>query len=59
VHTAAAHLRAATRAGLRLARHQHGAVGPAVESFYTEAGRLDLFRQHLGLRIVLAMAWTR
>jgi malonyl-CoA O-methyltransferase len=59
VHTPAAHLTAATRAGLRLARHQHGAVGPAVESFYVDAGRTDLYREHLGLRIVLALAWTR
>lgn len=59
VHTPAAHITAATRAGLRLARHQHGAVGPDVEAFYAEAGRLDLFRQQLGLRIVLAMAWSR
>jgi malonyl-CoA O-methyltransferase len=59
VHTPAAHLAAATRAGLRLARHQHGAVGPAVESFYVDADRLDLYHEHMGLRIVLALAWTR
>jgi malonyl-CoA O-methyltransferase len=59
VHTPAAHIAAATRAGLRLARHRHGSVGPAVKSFYADAGRLDLFREHEGLRIVLAMAWTR
>ena len=59
VHTPAAHITAATHAGLRLARHQHGVVGPAVESFYADAGRLDLFREQLGLRIVLAMTWVR
>jgi SAM-dependent methyltransferase len=59
VHTPAAHLAAATRGGLRLARHKHGDVGPAVESFYADAGRLDLFREQMGLRIVLALAWTR
>lgn len=59
VHTPAAHITAATHAGLRLARHKHGAVGPVVESFYADAGRLDLFREQMGLRIVLALAWTR
>jgi SAM-dependent methyltransferase len=59
VHTPAAHMTAATRAGLRLARHKHGTVGPAVECFYADAGRLDLFREQMGLRIVLALAWTR
>jgi malonyl-CoA O-methyltransferase len=59
VHTPAAHITAATRAGLRLVRHKHGAVGPDVECFYADAGRLDLFREQMGLRIVLALSFAR
>jgi malonyl-CoA O-methyltransferase len=59
VHTPAAQIAAAGRAGLRLVRGRDGKVGPAVESFYRQADRLDAYQAQLKLRIVLALSFAR
>jgi malonyl-CoA O-methyltransferase len=59
VHTPADQIAAAERAGLRLVRGRNGKVGPSVEAFYRDAGRLDAYRRQRGLAIVLALAFVR
>ena len=59
VHTLDRHLDAAAAAGLRLSAHREGCVGPSVRDFYARADRLALYREHLGLPVVLALAFRR
>jgi malonyl-CoA O-methyltransferase len=59
VHVAAAHLAAASRAGLSLTTHREGVVGDEIREYYARADRLDAFERQRGLPIVLALAFTR
>jgi len=59
VHTAASHERAAKGAGWRLRVCQELAVGPAIRSFYEEAGVLAAYRAQLGLPLVLLLRFGR
>jgi malonyl-CoA O-methyltransferase len=59
VHTLESHLAAAGDAGLRLSALREGCVGPGVRDFYERAGRLSQYREHVGLPVVLALAFRR
>lgn len=59
VHSRQSHVEAAAAAGLRLDSDSEGRVGPGVRGFYEQAGRLALYREHLGLPVVLALAFRR
>jgi malonyl-CoA O-methyltransferase len=59
VHTPESHLAAAAAAGLRLETLREGCIGPDVRAFYERAGRLALYREHLDLPVVLALAFRR
>ena len=56
---AAVQIRAARRAGLMLRAQSEAVIGPDVRSFYEAAGRRALYREHCGLPVVLALAFTR
>ena len=58
-HPAGAQIRAAQRAGLALRAQSEAAIGPEVRACYEAAGRLTLYREHCGLPVVLALAFTR
>jgi malonyl-CoA O-methyltransferase len=57
IHDADAHVAAAGRAGLTLGACVEPVVGPEVQRFYAEAGRLNAYEQQQGLPLVLALAW--
>lgn len=59
VHDLAAHRAAAGRAGLRLVEWREARIGAAARPFYEAAGKLDLYRQHLNLPVVLAAVFSR
>jgi malonyl-CoA O-methyltransferase len=59
VHTMQSHLAAAGAAGLRLSTFREGCVGPGVRDFYERAGRLSQYDEHVGLPVVLALAFQR
>jgi len=59
VHSVPAHLAAAQIAGLELIDIREASIGPAVRSFYDEAGRGTLYDEHLDLPVVLALAFRR
>jgi len=59
VHDVATHLAAAREAGLEEPVVREATVGPAVRSFYDEAGKSDLYQDHLGLPVVLALGFRR
>jgi malonyl-CoA O-methyltransferase len=59
VHDAEAHRAAAERAGLATVAVREGAIGPNVRHFYESSGRTALYRQHLGLPVVLALRFER
>jgi len=59
VHTAEDHIEAAEAAGLTLVQVRDAAIGPDVLSFYESAGRADAYPDHLGLPVVLALAFLR
>ena len=59
VHDLHRHRAAAEAAGWRLTESRDAAIGPEVLSFYERAGREALYEQHLGLPVVLALAFTR
>jgi malonyl-CoA O-methyltransferase len=59
LHTQETHLAAAGAAGLRLCALREGCVGPGVRSFYEQARRLAQYREHVGLPVVLALAFRR
>ena len=57
--TAAEHADAAQKAGLRLTRQGERLIGPEVREFYREGGRDELYADHLGLPVVLGLAFVR
>ncbi len=59
VHPARAQIEAARACGLRLVEERQAEIGPEVRRFYERAGRLGLYEQHLGLPVVLALAFRR
>lgn len=59
LHRHSHHLAAAAAAGLDLAEMSEAAIGPEVRPFYEAAGRETLYDQHLGLPVVLALAFRR
>ena len=66
VHAREAHVRAAGEAGLALAAAREGRVGERIREFYVrraEAGGgrtgSDVYREQLGLALVLALAWEK
>jgi SAM-dependent methyltransferase len=58
-HTLADHVVAAEDAGLVLVDAAEARVGPAVRHLYAEAGRPELYAQHLGLPLVFALRFQR
>ena len=59
VHDLTAHRTAAEAAGWRLLEVCDAAIGPAVLPFYEKAGRQALYAKHLGLPVVLGLAFGR
>ena len=59
VHDLAAHLVAARAAGWRLTEKREALIGPEVLSFYENAGRTALHARHLGLPVVLGLAFVK
>lgn len=59
VHELPAHLAAARAAGLEPVAVREAKIGPDVRRFYAEAGREALYEEHLGLPVVLALAFRR
>ena len=59
VHDLAAQLIAARAAGWRLIETREAAIGPEVLPFYEKAGRPQLHAEHLGLPVVLALAFAK
>ncbi|HET8655254.1 MAG TPA: class I SAM-dependent methyltransferase [Longimicrobiaceae bacterium] len=59
VHALGDHLAAARTAGLELWSRRDGRVGPILRPFYARAQRLDAYRAHRGLPVVLALAYHR
>jgi len=59
VHDLPTHLSAASAAGLELTGLRSGVIGPDVCGFYDTAGRSELYREHEGLPVVLALAFRR
>jgi malonyl-CoA O-methyltransferase len=59
VHRREDHVAAAEPAGLTLCEWREAAIAPEVRHFYETAGRGALFEQHLGLPVVLAIAFIR
>ena len=58
-HALADHIVAAEDAGLVLVDVAEATVGPVVRHFYANAGRLDLYKQHIGLPLVFALRFQR
>jgi malonyl-CoA O-methyltransferase len=59
VHDVATHLAAAREAGLVLSSIRQAEIGPEARPFYEAAGREALYAEHLGLPVVLALAFER
>jgi malonyl-CoA O-methyltransferase len=59
VHEVEDHLRAARAAGLELAALRQARIGEEVRGFYERAGRSELYHRHVGLAVVLALAFRR
>ena len=59
VHSLARQLREAADAGLESVAIKEGCIGASVEEFYRSANMTDRFRDHLGLPVVLALAFRR
>jgi malonyl-CoA O-methyltransferase len=59
VHLPRDHRRAAKAAGLELTARRDGCVGPDLRPFYQRADRMDRYEADAGLRIVLALAFSR
>ena len=59
VHSVDAHVEAAGHAGLELARHETGVVGPSIRPFYVDAGREHAYDAQLGLLLVVAMSFRK
>jgi malonyl-CoA O-methyltransferase len=59
VYPLAAHIAAATEAGLSLIEEREGTVGPAIKHFYEKTGHLGMYERDEGLRIVAACLFER
>jgi malonyl-CoA O-methyltransferase len=59
VHTLTDHRAAAMTAGLRMIELCEAPIGPDVRPFYERADRLALYNEHVGLPVVLALAFRR
>lgn len=59
VYEVSTHLAAAHAVGLEPVGIREAKIGPAVRSFYENAGRHALYEEHLGLPVVLALAFRR
>ena len=59
VHTAAYHIAAARSAGLKHTLCREAAIGEDVRPFYERAGKHAAYRDHLGLPVVLALAFRK
>lgn len=59
VHTLNQHQQAAEAVGLRLTEVREAVIGPEVRAFYAQSGKLALHAEHLGLPVVLALAFRR
>jgi malonyl-CoA O-methyltransferase len=59
VHMLNDHRAAARAAGLRLVETREAPIGPNVRPFYERADRLALYDEHVGLPVVLALAFRR
>jgi len=59
VHDIDRQLSAARAAGLELIEVREAEIGPEVRDFYRQAGRLSLYEEHVGLPVVLALAFRR
>lgn len=59
VHHPSDHLAAADAAGLQWIETREARIGPDTRRFYAEAGRAELYAQHGGLPVVLALAFER
>jgi malonyl-CoA O-methyltransferase len=59
VHDANAQVAAARACGLSLIEMREAQIGPEARPFYDRAGRPDLYEAHLGLPVVLALAFRR
>lgn len=59
VHDLGTHLASARNAGLDRIDIREATIGPSVRAFYDGAGKSDLYRDHLGLPVVLALGFGR
>lgn len=59
VHDLADHLTAARAAGLALTDRRDALIGEDVRPFYERAGKEAAFRDHVGLPVVLALAFRK
>lgn len=59
VHRPDDHIAAAHAAGLGLRDIRDAAIGSDVRSFYESAGRLEAYPDHIGLPVVLALAFRK
>jgi malonyl-CoA O-methyltransferase len=58
-HSAADHLAAAESVGLRLVEWLEASVGPPIRHYYAAAGRLDWYREQLGMPLVIAFKFEK
>ena len=59
VHVAAAHVAAASAAGLAVRQIREATIASDARPFYERADRLDAYHEHFGLPVVLALAFRR
>ena len=59
VHQVADHLAAARRVGLELTDRRDALIGEDVRPFYERAGKQGAYRDHVGLPVVLALAFRK
>lgn len=59
VHALPDHRAAAAACGLSLTNVREAPVGPEIRGYYERAGRLALYDEHVGLPVVLALAFRR
>jgi malonyl-CoA O-methyltransferase len=59
VHDMRTQIAAAREAGLIIEAVSDAPIGPSVRDFYDRAGRIDLYADHAGLPVVLALSFRR
>lgn len=59
VHAREDHIEAALEAGLEIAEIRDAAIGNDVRPFYQSAQKLEVYPDHLGLPVVLALSFRR